>query len=547
MKQKRGLWIGILLLCLVLTTIGCSSSNDQAGNAGNNTAGANGERDHADRAGNTAMNAAEGNRADGGGESKSDIVTQEQSASDASSEPNVYIPPVPYPKDEQRSREDDMFFEEYGTHPFLSPEDDAYSTFAVDVDTGSYTIVRNYLRDGLLPPKEAVRIEEMINYFDLAYEAPEDEAFAIHVDGGDSPFSDHYKLLRIGLKGREIPAEQRKQANLTFVIDVSGSMDRGDRLDLVKRSLRLLVESLNEDDKIGIVTYGSEAKEVLHLTRVKNKDRILEAIDALAPSGSTNAEAGLEIAYQMANDQLDEGEINRLILCSDGVANVGETDPDNLLKSIREHAEEGITLTTLGFGMGNYNDVLMEQLADNGNGSYAYIDSFSEARRLFTEELVGTLETIATDAKIQVEFNPERVDRYRLLGYENRDVADEDFRNDEVDAGEVGAGHTVTALYEVRLKDGQEEHPFGTVRLRYEDARTEAVQELSAPLQVGTSLQRETALLAAAAEYAEILRGSYWAQDGDLEAVLEVAERSANGGSQEELVGMIKDTLALSP
>ncbi|GIQ69224.1 VWA domain-containing protein [Xylanibacillus composti] len=540
MKERRGVKFWSLLVCLTLVVSACSTgSSNQADNSGQGTKGGRNSGGSMQEA-----TSADSNRANP--QSRTDSAAQGQSASETSKQLYTYVPPSFDRLDDRRSQAEDMFFKEYGTHPFLSPEDDPYSTFAVDVDTGSYTIVRQYLRDGLLPPKEAVRLEEIINYFDLDYEAPEEEAFAIHVDGGDSPFSDHYKLLRIGLKGREIAADQRKQANLTFVIDISGSMDRDNRLELVKRSLRLLVDQLNEDDKIGIVTYGSKAEEVLHLTRVKNKERILEAIDSLAPSGSTNVEAGLELGYRMANDQLDEGEINRVILCSDGVANVGETEPDALLKSIREHAKEGITLTTLGFGMGNYNDTLMEQLANNGNGSYAYIDSFGEARRLFTDQLAGTLETIAMDAKVQVEFNPDRVDRYRLLGYENRDLADEDFRNDSVDAGEVGAGHAVTALYEVRLKDGQEQQSFGTVRLRYEDVRNGAVQELEAPLRIGASLKRETALLAAAAEYAEILRGSYWAQDGDLAAVLEVAERSANGGSQEELVGMIKDTLALS-
>ncbi|HZG75203.1 MAG TPA: von Willebrand factor type A domain-containing protein, partial [Paenibacillus sp.] len=382
-------------------------------------------------------------------ESAQDRATSE--ASPASEEPK----PPPAGK---RSRpappngEDDMYFDHTGTNPFVATEDDAVSTFAIDVDTGSYTVVRNYIAGGSLPPEDAVRVEEFVNYFEPDYAAPKDQAFAVHVDGGPSPFGEGYELLRVGLKAREVAQEDRKPANLTFVIDVSGSMDRTNKLGLVKQSLHLLLDSLHANDQIAIVTYGSDARVVLDPVSLEEKRAVEDAIDALASSGSTNAEEGLKLGYEIAERQFSGDAINRVILLSDGVANVGETSAEGILESVDEYANtKNITLTTVGFGMGNYNDVLMEQLADQGDGVYAYVDSFTEARRLFVENVAGTLQTVAKDAKIQVEFDPKHVDRYRLLGYENRDIRDEDFRDDETDAGEVGAGHTVTALYEVKL------------------------------------------------------------------------------------------------
>ncbi len=344
-----------------------------------------------------------------------------------------------------------MFFEDYGVNPFIDSEDDNLSTFAIDVDTGAYTIMRRYLSDGVLPPDESVRVEEYINFFDQDYAIPQNEAFAIHLEGAPAPYgeSDNYQLVRVGIQGYEVDAEQRPDAMLIFVIDVSGSMDMENRLGLVKESLRLLVDELRPTDRVGIVVYGSQAEVILEPTYVDSRRTILKAIDRVQPNGSTNAEHGIMLAYQLADEFYQEGDINRLILASDGVANVGNTAAEAIL----QHSEEGISLSSFGFGMGNYNDVMMEQLANQGDGTYAYIDSIQEAERVFIDDLTSTLLTIAKDAKIQVEFNENVVERYRLLGYENRDVADEDFRNDEVDAGEIGAGHSVTALYEVKLAD----------------------------------------------------------------------------------------------
>ncbi|MFN8413035.1 MAG: von Willebrand factor type A domain-containing protein [Anaerolineales bacterium] len=315
----------------------------------------------------------------------------------------------------------DMFFQEYGVNPSIDTEDDNLSTFALDVDTGSYTIMRNYLNDGNLPPSDSVRVEEYVNYFDQGYDSPPaHQAFGIYVDGGPSPFTqtERYDMLRVGIQGYQVSDAERKDAALTFVIDVSGSMDMDNRLGLVKRSLELLVEQLHENDTVSIVVYGSEARVVLNPTPGSEKGEILSAIYSLQPEGSTNAEAGIRLGYDIAMGSFKRDGINRVIVCSDGVANVGVTGPDAILEEIRHYVDKGITLTTIGFGMDNYNDVLMEQLADNGNGFYAYVDGMDEARKLFIDQITGTLQTIALDAKVQVEFNPEVVKNYRLVGFE---------------------------------------------------------------------------------------------------------------------------------
>jgi Ca-activated chloride channel family protein len=428
---------------------------------------------------------------------------------------------------------DAVFFENYGVNPFIDTEDDNLSTFALDVDTGSYTIMRRYVTDGNLPPNDAVRVEEFVNYFDQDYAyPPEGQAFAIHMDSAPFPFAEteRYRMLRVGIQGYAVPPEDRKDVALTFVIDVSGSMDRENRLELVKRSLELLVEQLRPSDSVSIVVYGSDARVVLEPTGGAETQTILEAIHALHPEGATNAEAGLRLGYKQALQAFKPGQINRVILCSDGVANVGNTGAESIWETIKGHASEGVTLTTVGFGMGNYNDVLMEQLADNGDGFYAYVDTLKEAERLFVENLTSTLQAIAREAKVQVDFDPEVVARYRLIGFENRAIADEDFRDDTVDAGEIGAGNNVTALYEIKL------HPdaagrIATVYLRWEDPDTHEVTELNQDLNssdMAESFGSATPRFqwdVVVAEYAEILRESYWAEGSTLASVLEEAER----------------------
>jgi Ca-activated chloride channel family protein len=439
------------------------------------------------------------------------------------------LPPIP-PTNRQPY---DMFFENYGVNPSVETEDDHLSTFALDVDTGSYTIMRNYLSEGNLPPSDSVRVEEYVNYFDQGYSnPPAHQAFGIYVDGAPAPFtqSERYQMLRVGIQGYQVPDYERKNASLTFVIDVSGSMDMDNRLGLVKRSLELLVEQLGPQDTVGIVVYGSDARVVLDPTSGSDKGRILEAIYSLHPEGATNAEAGIRLGYQMAMKAYNGGGINRVILCSDGVANVGVTGPEVILEEVRHYVEENVTLTTIGFGMDNYNDVLMEQLADNGQGFYAYVDDMREARKLFIDQLTGTLQTIAMDAKVQVDFNPGVVKRYRLVGFENRAIADNQFRDNTVDAGEIGAGHSVTALYEVKLYP----EAYGNIArvfMRWQDPDTRQIVELSKDFSTN-ELERDFQYAdpyfqrsVVVAEYAEILKKSYWAEGSSLAHVYHEAER----------------------
>ena len=324
--------------------------------------------------------------------------------------------------------------------------------------------------------------------------------------------------------------EDREDVSLTYVIDVSGSMDMENRLGLVKDALTLLVEQLGRDDYVSIVVYGSDARAILEPTSGRNKEEIIDAINRLQPEGSTNAEAGIKLGYKMAMQGFIRDGLNRVILCSDGVANVGNTGADSIWEQVEMYASEGVTLTTLGFGMGSYNDVLMEQLADQGDGFYAYIDTYKEAEKLFVENLVSTLQVIALDAKVQVEFNPETVARYRLIGFENRAVADEDFRNDEVDAGEIGAGHNVTALYEIKLyEDARGE--IANVMMRWEDPQSHEVTEINKAIATRdlytawdeANLYFQWDVLTA--EFAEVLRESYWAQDVRYADILEELER----------------------
>lgn len=425
---------------------------------------------------------------------------------------------------------DSTFYQNYGVNPFFDAAEDPLSTFAMDVDTASYTVMRRYLNDGNLPDPDSVRVEEYLNFFDYRYPQPDDGgAFAIYTEAAPSPFGGkNYDLMQIGIQGKAIAEEDRAPTSLTFVIDVSGSMERENRLETVKQSLRLLVEQLRPDDQIGIVVYGSNAESILEPTSGADKRRILRAIDSLAPSGSTNVEAGLDIGFAHAEEAFIEGGSNQILLCSDGVANNGVTDPQALLRKYKRYTSQGIKLSTFGFGMGNFNDVLMEQLADAGNGFYSYIDTLEQAERLFVDNLTGTLQSIARDAKVQVEFNPEVVSYYRLLGYENRDVADQDFRNDTIDAGEVGSGHSVTALYEV-YRVPEATGNIATVRIRYHKPDNSKIIEEAQTIGSRDRLDRfdeasgRFKLAVSVAEYAELLRYSRWTRGTVLDDVVELA------------------------
>jgi Ca-activated chloride channel family protein len=428
-----------------------------------------------------------------------------------------------------------MFFKNYGVNPFIDTEDDHLSTFAMDVDTASYTLARGYLHDGHMPPNDAVRVEEFVNYFKYNYPAPKKDDFAVYSEASPWQFGtgrQNSYLFRLGLKARQISEENRKPAILTFVIDVSGSMAREDRLGLVKKSLRLLIDNLKPDDKIGIAVYETRGRKVMDYKGLVEKDDILATIDSLSTGGSTYAEEGIRIGYEMAEKAFKQGYINRVILCTDGVANEGQTSSAEILKVIKEKADKGITLSAIGFGMGNYNDVLLEQLGDKGNGHYAYVDTIAEAKRIFEENLTGTLQLIAKDAKIQVDFNPDIVRSYRLIGYENRDVPDEKFRDDKYDGGEVGAGHSVTALYELKLWP-EKKGKIATTYVRYKKAETDAVIEFKSEFNTSQlnrafdDSSKQFRLAATVAEFAEILRNSYWAKGATLEPVMQQAQTLA--------------------
>ncbi|MEA1981675.1 MAG: von Willebrand factor type A domain-containing protein, partial [candidate division Zixibacteria bacterium] len=443
---------------------------------------------------------------------------------------------------------DAMFFENYGTNPFVDVEDDSLSTFAIDVDDASYIMSRSYLERGHLPPKDAIRSEEFINHFDYGYDAPTNKTFDFFIESAPSHFGQNSYLLKIGIKGREVRPENRKAANLVFVVDVSGSMARENRLSLVKKALRLLVDELNESDNVGIVVYGSTGRVILEPTSIKDKEKIITAIEMLHSGGSTFAEQGIRLGYEMADKYFDSEKINRVILCSDGVANVGRTGADDILRQIKTYAKKGITLSSVGFGMGNYNDILLEKLGNKGNGYYAYVDDINEARRIFVDNLTGTLEVIARDVKIQMEFDGKTVRNYRLLGYENRDVADKDFRNDDVDGGEVGSGHEVTALYEIKLTHAKVNAPLGKLHVRYKDPIDNEIYETNkeVPISITYSEFKDASenfkLSACAAEFAEILRESYWAKEATLADLKDVVKKLyANSESSDilELLSLI--------
>jgi len=415
------------------------------------------------------------------------------------------LPPQPF---------SDMYFKSYGVNPTIDTEEERFSTFSVDVDRASYALTRGYLERGALPEEQAVRVEEFVNSFDYGYKSDPEAPFSVHVEGFPSPSRKGYHVVHIGLKAREVSRQQRKPAHLVFVIDVSGSMNIENRLGLVKQALRLLVDELDERDRVSIAVYGSTAHPVLGPTSAAKKHELLAAIDRLSSDGATNAQAGIELGYAMASEHLIEGGINRVILCSDGVANNGITDADGIWERVRAQAARGITLTTIGFGMGNYNDVLMERLAQVGEGNYAYVDKLEEARRIFVQNLTGTLQVVAKDVKLQLEFDRRAVARYRLVGYENRMLAKEQFADDRVDAGEVGAGHSVTAIYEVKLREPTD--TFATLRIRYKAPEGGDSRELEKHLPSGIlrpaygRTAPPTRLSYVAAAFAEKLRGSYW-------------------------------------
>ncbi|MBK7861906.1 MAG: von Willebrand factor type A domain-containing protein [Archangiaceae bacterium] len=442
-------------------------------------------------------------------------------------------------------------YKNYGANGWTEASRDKLSTFSVDVDTGSYTLARAKLMQGVLPERDGVRVEEFLNYFRWSYPAPgpDDGPLAVQMDGAPSPFAAGKHLLRVGVQGKRVDVSERKAAHLVFLVDVSGSMQSPDKLPLAKRALRMLVDNLRDGDTVALVTYASGTQVVLTPTGMEKKAEIHAAIERLTAAGSTAMAGGIQLAYQQAMKTLSSDSESRVLILSDGDANVGARNPAEILDLIAGKVKEGITCTTLGFGMGNYQDKVMEQFANRGNGNHYYVDSLFEARRIFQEQLGGTLEVIAQDVKLQVELNPEQVKAYRLVGYENRDIADADFRNDKVDAGEIGAGHQVTALYELELRPGASERgdaPLATVRVRAKKPKGAMASEKAFTFATGRlspnfdCALKDLRFAAAVMGAAEIFRQSPHARAWSYALVQELAKSSAGNAERAEFLALLE-------
>lgn len=483
-------------------------------------------------------------------------------------------------------------YEDQGRDKFSSPEanpvkvvaEDPVSTFSVDVDTASYAFLRASLNRGVLPQKNAVRIEEMINYFDYAYQGPDSRAqpFKANVAVMPSPWNAETKLLRIGIKGYELPKTERPRTNLVFLLDTSGSMRAPNKLPLLRSSFKLLLGTLQAEDTVSIVTYAGRAGTVLEPTKVSDKAKILGALDRLNAGGSTAGAEGIRQAYRLAEQNAVKDGVNRVILATDGDFNVGITNPEELKSFVERKRKSGVTLSVLGFGMGNYNDALMQTLAQNGNGNAAYIDSLNEARKVLVKEAGSTLFTIAKDVKLQLEFNPAKVAEYRLIGYETRILKREDFNNDKVDAGDIGAGHTVTALYEItptgaktRLVDGlryqkkaaetaasradADSNEFAFLKIRYKQPQGTKSTLITTPVTAADQVASVDAapadarFAAAVAAFGQLLKGGRYTGEYSYDDVIKLA-LGAKGvdeyGHRAEFINLVraaKTAAALTP
>jgi Ca-activated chloride channel family protein len=461
-----------------------------------------------------------------------------------------------------------------GDSPVKQVAEAPVSTFSIDVDTGAYSNVRRFLMNGQMPPRDAVRVEEMINYFSYDYPAPEagGDPFRVTTSVARTPWNAETYLLHVGIKGYEPPAAERPAANLVFLIDVSGSMNQPDKLPLLKAGMKVLTDQLRDDDTVTIVVYAGAAGLVLEPTPGKEKAKIKAALDRLEAGGSTAGGEGLALAYAKAKEAKIDGGINRIILATDGDFNVGVTDIGQLKDMVEEARESDISLTTLGFGEGNYNDALMEQIADVGNGNYGYVDSLKEAKRLLADQLSGTIQTIAKDVKIQIEFNPAVVAEYRLIGYENRALNREDFNNDRKDAGEIGAGHSVTAIYEIALKGSKGlavdplrygEHAdervdpraaeFAFLRLRYKAPDGDVSRLIETPLPVSAlhepgEAPGDARFAAAVAAFGQKLRGGDYIGAFGYDEIADAARAargSDGGGYRAEFIELVEMAKAL--
>ena len=454
--------------------------------------------------------------------------------------------------------------------PVKAVAQEPVSTFSIDVDTGSYANVRRFLNNGRLPPKDAVRIEEIVNYFPYNYPLPTGGyPFAVHTQTVDSPWQPEARLIKIGIQAQDLAKKELPPANLIFLVDISGSMNSPEKLPLVKKTLRILTEQLRPQDKVTLITYASGEELVLPPTSGRNKDEILRAINKLQAGGSTAGESALKMAYEQAQKAYVKNGINRILLATDGDFNVGVSSTNALKSMVAEKRKSGISLTTLGFGTGNYNEDMMEQIADAGDGNYSYIDNEKEAKKVLQHQLTSTLATVAQDVKIQVEFNPATVKEYRLVGYTNRTLRNEDFNNDKVDAGDIGSGHSVTAIYEIipqgkqgwlnesryqkapAASGGKNEYAFVKVRYKLPGQSTsklieQAVPAVSIPL---AQADEDTRLALAAASYAQALRGGEYNGKLDWDVIEQMAKQAKGKdpfGLQEEFVELVKIAKSLS-
>jgi len=460
-------------------------------------------------------------------------------------------------------------------NPFIRVAQDPLATFSVDVDTASYANMRRFITMNQLPPKDSVRIEEMINYFTYDYPSPAgSRPIAAYTEVAAAPWKPDHRLVRIAIKAKDVDMSKRPPSNLVFLIDVSGSMATPEKLPMLKSAMKLMIEKLGEGDHVAMVTYAGASGLRLPATSGDKKDLINSAIDGLNAGGSTNGGAGILLAYETAISNFIKGGINRVILATDGDFNVGVTNQGDLVRIIEDKAKTGVFLSVLGFGMGNYKDSTLEKLADKGNGNYAYIDTLSEARKVLVEEMSGTLLTVAKDVKIQVEFNPAEVNAYRLIGYENRALRHEDFNDDKKDAGDMGAGHTVTAIFEVvprgveiqipgvdPLKYQQpaaetsRRTPNGEIlnlRIRYKEHEGNTNQLMETPvLDRAASFNMASPdfrFAAAVASFGMILRDSPYKGQSTLDAVIDMAEKSKGqdrNGYRDEFVKLVRKARAL--
>jgi Ca-activated chloride channel family protein len=443
---------------------------------------------------------------------------------------------------------------DHGKNPWTETSKDHLSTFAADVDTASFSLARRALKGGAMPVPASVRPEEFVNYFKYSFAPPTGKTpFSVAMEAAPSPVNAGRHIVRVGVATKAISTMERKPAHLVFLVDVSGSMNGPDRIELAKESLRTMTRNLKEEDTVSLVTYAGSTRVVLEPTGAANKDQILTAIDDLKAAGSTGMASGIDLAYERAAKTLKPGHISRVIILSDGDANVGPHTQEELQKIIAGRAKEGVTLSTIGFGVGNYRDGLMEQLANKGNGNNFYIDSQDQAKRVFETQLTQMLEVVAKDVKLQVDFDPAMVARYRLVGYENRDIKDDDFRQDKVDAGEVGAGHQVTALYEIELtaKGKQAQAPIGSIRIRHKEPTGATATEAAFPMVGGPAVSfanssADFRFAFAAAAFADILRGGQDAEHWSLANIRDVAKLAA-GDSEErkELVSLIDQAIVI--